>query len=75
MTAPASKGTHKPKMLPYRKGGPIDYASLEFDPDVWEWPPDHMEQNKEIAAEASLEAERARNRQLEEELRRLRPDG
>ena len=50
MTAPASKSTHKPKMLPYRKGGPIDYASLDFDPDVWEWPPDHMEQSKEIAA-------------------------
>ena len=37
-------------MLPYRKGGQIDYASLEFAPDVWEWPPDHMEQSKEIAA-------------------------
>ena len=54
--------THMPKMLPCRKGGPIDCVSLDFDPDVWEWPPDHMEQSKEIAAEASLEAERARNR-------------
>ena len=42
------------QMLPYRKGGPIDYASLDFEPDVWEWPPDHMEQSKEIAAVFTL---------------------
>ena len=48
------KTTNKYKMLPYRKGGPIDYASLEFAPDVWEWPPDHMEQSKEIAAVFAL---------------------
>ena len=41
-------------MLPYRKGGPIDYVSLDFDPDEWEWPPDHMEQSKEIAAVFAL---------------------
>ena len=35
-------------MLPYRKGGPIDYASLEFDAGEREVPPDHMEQNREI---------------------------
>ena len=35
-------------MLPYRKGGPIDYASLEFDAFEKEVPPDHMEQNREI---------------------------
>ena len=48
------KSADKYKMLPYRKGGPIDYDSLEFDPDVWEWPPDHMEQSKEIAAVFAL---------------------
>ncbi len=42
------------KMLPYQKGGEIDYASLEFDPDEWEWPPDHMEQNQAIVAVFSL---------------------
>ena len=36
------------KMLPYRKGGPIDYASLDFDASRKEVPPDHMEQNREI---------------------------
>ena len=36
------------KMLPYRRQGEIDYASLEFDPDEKELPPDHMEQNREI---------------------------
>ena len=35
-------------MLPYRKGGPIDYASLEFDACEKEVPPDHMEQIREI---------------------------
>ena len=35
-------------MLPYSKGGPIDYASLEFDAGEKEVPPDHMEQSREI---------------------------
>ena len=35
-------------MLPYRKGGPIDYASLDFDAGEKEVPPDHMEQSREI---------------------------
>jgi len=35
-------------MLPYCKGGPIDYASLEFDAFEKEVPPDHMEQSREI---------------------------
>ena len=35
------KAKDKYAMLPYRKGGPIDYAGLEFDPDVPDWPPDH----------------------------------
>ena len=48
------KTKDKYTMLPYRKGGPIDYASLDFEPDVWEWPPDHMEQSKEIAAVFTL---------------------
>ena len=54
MTAPVPQKIPKHKMLPYRKGGPIDYASLDFDPDEWEWPPDHMEQSKEIAAVFAL---------------------
>ncbi len=43
-----AKTANKYKMLPYRKGGPIDYASLEFDASKKEVPPDHMEQNLEI---------------------------
>ena len=42
------KSVDKYKMLPYRKGGPIDYASLEFDAGEKEVPPDHMEQSREI---------------------------
>ena len=42
------KTANKYKMLPYRKGGPIDYASLEFDASEKEVPPDHMEQNLQI---------------------------
>ena len=42
------KTAKKYEMLPYRKGGPIDYAALDFDPDVADVPPDHMEQNREI---------------------------
>ena len=42
------KTRDKYKMLPYRKGGPIDYASLEFDAGEKEVPPDHMEQSREI---------------------------
>ena len=47
MTTAASP-TARP-MLPYQKGGPIDYASLDFDPDRREPPPDDMLQNLEIA--------------------------
>ena len=36
------------KMLPYRKGGQIDFANLDFDPCEREVPPDHMQQSKEI---------------------------
>ena len=36
------------EMLPYRRQGRIDYASLDFDPDVVEVPPDAMEQNLEL---------------------------
>lgn len=42
------KTKDKYKMLPYRNGGPIDYASLEFDAGEKEVPPDHMEQSLEI---------------------------
>ena len=38
----------KYKMLPYNRQGEIDYASLDFDPNEKELPPDHMEQNREI---------------------------
>ena len=40
--------TGKIAMLPYNKQGEIDYASLDFDPDVFERPPDHMEQELEL---------------------------
>ena len=42
--------TAKPgfKMLPYRRQGEIDYASLEFNPDRRDGPPDHMDQLNEI---------------------------
>ena len=35
-------------MLPYNRQGEIDYASLDFDPNERELPPDHMEQRREI---------------------------
>ena len=41
-------------MLPYRRRGEIDYASLDFNPDEKELPPDHMEQRREIDAILSL---------------------
>ena len=40
--------TKSPAMLPYRMGSPIDYASLDFDPDVSEHPEDAMDQNDEM---------------------------
>ena len=46
MTSP--KTPSGPKMLPYRRQGEIDYASLEFDPHEKELPLDHMEQSREI---------------------------
>ena len=45
-------------MLPYRRGGEIDYAGLEFDPDTKETPPDHMHQNREIREITGLLAAR-----------------
>lgn len=50
MTTPMPKSASKRKMLPYRKMGEIDYDALEFNPDEFDWPPDHMEQSREIAA-------------------------
>ena len=44
----------KHKMLPYRRQGEIDYASLDFDPDEKDVPPDHMEQSREINEVISL---------------------
>ena len=46
------------KMLPYRRQGEIDYASLEFDPNEKELPPDHMEQSREIREITGLLAAR-----------------
>ena len=43
-----AKPLAKYQMLPYRHGGEIDYASLEFDACEKEVPPDHMEQRREI---------------------------
>ncbi len=40
--------TSKTTMLPYRRQGEIDYASLDFNPDVTEPPEDAMEQNEEL---------------------------
>ena len=48
MTSPIPKSASKYKMLPYRRMGDIDYAGLDFDPDVNELPSDHMEQRREI---------------------------
>ena len=36
-------------MIPYRRGGEIDYAGLEFDPDIKNVTEDSMEQNLELA--------------------------
>ena len=44
----ALKTATKFKMLPYRLQDEIDYASLDFNPDVPETPPDAMEQNREV---------------------------
>ena len=35
-------------ILPYRRQGDIDYSTLEFDPDLGERPPDHLQQVREI---------------------------
>ena len=43
-----AKKSTKIEMLPYRRQEEIDYANLDFAPDVSDWPPDHMEQNREI---------------------------
>ena len=45
---------HGFKMLPYQRGGEIDYASLEFNPDEKSRTPDDMEQNLEIAEIAGI---------------------
>ena len=50
MTTSMPKSASKYKTLPYREGGPIDYASLDFDPNELDVPPDHMEQRLEIYA-------------------------
>ena len=39
----------KYKMIPYRRQGEIDYAGLDFDPDVADVPEDAMEQNLELS--------------------------
>ena len=56
----ASDATAAPAvpMLPYRKGGVIDYARLEFDPDRKHLTPDAMEQNQEMVELRGLLAAR-----------------
>lgn len=44
-----SKSPKSAPMIPYRRGGEIDYAGLEFDPDVKNVTEDSMEQNLELA--------------------------
>ena len=44
----SSKTSTKFKMLSYLRGSEIDYAGLDFDPDIADVPPDHMEQNREV---------------------------
>lgn len=44
----STSGAAATTMLPYRKQGEIDYANLEFNPDIKDTPPDHMEQNQEL---------------------------
>ena len=56
MTSP--KTPSSANMLPYRRQGEIDYASLEFDPNEKELPPDHMEQSREIREITGLLAAR-----------------
>ncbi len=56
MTSP--KTPSGANMLPYRQQGEIDYACLEFAPDVKEMPPDHMEQSREIREITGLLAAR-----------------
>ena len=47
-TLKTAKTALETTMLPYRKGGKIDYARLNFNPDEADVPWDHMEQNREI---------------------------
>lgn len=42
--------TQTPAMLPYKRQGEIDYASLEFNPDKRHTHPDDMEQNPQLHA-------------------------
>ncbi len=46
--------TRPTTMLPYRRQGEIDYASLDFNPDVTEPPEDAMEQNRELTEVETL---------------------
>ena len=56
MTTPKTPAT--PGCCPTASGADIDYDSLEFDPDLREKPPDHMEQNREIREMTGLFAAR-----------------
>ena len=44
-TKPARTG-----MLPYNRQGEIDYASLDFDPNEKELPPDHIAKSTKSSA-------------------------
>ena len=56
--AATAKAAPAVPMLPYRKGGVIDYDRLEFDPDRKNLTPDAMEQNQELVELRGLLAAR-----------------
>ena len=57
-TAAATMVAPSIPMRPYRKGGVIDYARLDFDPDRKQLTPDAMEQNQELVELRGLLAAR-----------------
>ena len=57
-TAAAATTAPSIPMRPYRKGGVIDYARLDFDPDRKHLTPDAMEQNQELVELRGLLAAR-----------------
>ena len=56
--------TKSTSMLPYLRQSDIDYASLDFNPDVSEHPVDSMEQNDQMAELRRLREEIGRLREM-----------